>query len=145
VTTNAMQAAIPAGAVDHTPPNFGLVVVFTTTEGAAYRCLACNAGTRAGSYDLAKTRLAARWHREGSCPHRGAHHITKTVMASQPVVGDLGRRRRTPRDSVTYPMASCTCGWKAAGEDDDRESGRRLARTHRDAAHAAWLEANHTA
>ena len=128
-----------AFATDRTPPNSGLIVVFTTGSGAAFRCLACNAGTRAGCYDLEKTRLAARWHREDSCPHHNAHHITKTAMAPQSIIGDLGRRRRPPRDSVEYPVASCTCGWSAAGEDGDRESGRRLARRHREAAHDAWL------
>lgn len=143
MTASATRTAVlPAGAVDRTPPNSGLTVIYTTTDGAGYRCLACNAGTSAGCYDLPKTRLAARWHREDSCPHRDAHHITKTVMARQSIEGDLGRRRRAPRDSVEYPVASCTCGWKAAGEDGDRESGRRLARNHRDAAHAAWLAAH---
>lgn len=133
------DSALLPDAVDRTPPNWGLMVVYTTGDGAAFRCFACNAGTSIGCYDLPKTRLASRWHREGSCPYPDAHHITRTVMAVQPAEGDLGRRRRPPRNSVTYPVASCTCGWRVAGEDGDRESGRRLARIHRDAAHAAWL------
>jgi hypothetical protein len=141
MTTRTTQSPIPSGAINRTVPNQGLTVVYTTDYGAAFRCLACNAGTAAGNYDLPKTRTAARWHREDSCPHPDAHHITAVVMATQKLDFVIpGRRRRQPTESVTYPIASCVCGWTQAGEDGDRESGRRLARAHRDSAHRAWLE-----
>lgn len=134
---------LPAGATDRTPPNFGLTQVFTTDHGAAYRCLACHAGTRNGAYTLEKTRVAATIHREDSCPFPVAHHVTKTV----PDAYNCGERYRAKSNGscgrwvrTDDSVAQCICGWTAL--EDTRAEARRSARAHRDAAHRAWL-ANH--
>jgi hypothetical protein len=124
--------------IDRTPPNLGMILVVSSPRGWAFRCLACNAGTGVGAYDGPSTRRAARWHLD-ECPHRDAHHVTTVVMATQALgITIPARRRRDAYDSVTYPVVSCTCGWKV-WEDGDRESGRRRARYHRDTEHARWF------
>lgn len=134
MTTNA------ATEIDRTLPNSGLTIVFTTVYGAAYRCLACGAGTGVGAYDLKGTRTSARLHREESCPYRDAHHITATTLDA----GGRTERYRTKSNGAAGrwvasddSVASCSCGWKVY--ESSRTEAQAAARAHRNAAQSAWL------
>ena len=140
--TEQCAAALPAGATDQTLPNSGLTVVFTTEHGAAFRCLACGAGTGVGSYSLTNTRKAARMHREESCPYPEAHHITSTV----PHAHSRHERYRTKSSGACGrwvitddSVAQCSCEWTSY--TSTRAEARTTARVHRDEAHSAWLAA----
>lgn len=129
--------ALPAGAVDRTPPNYGLAVVYELPHGVAYECHACRiAWTSPGAYDLKGTRLVARTHRDDICLHRKSHHITRTWVSASDRLG-LPRRRQT---SVFHEArACCSCGWSEGTGSTDIALARQIARRHRDRTHAAWV------